>query len=63
MRKRLIAGALTLAFVGSSAVTVLTHAAPSCNRCKKEGCPAGHCYIDCVSCCYKALGGAIVCYK
>jgi hypothetical protein len=63
MKKRLIVAALALAFAGSAAVTALTHAAPSCNRCKKESCPAGHCYVDCVGCCYRALGGAIVCYR
>jgi len=63
MKKRLIVGALALAFAGSVAVTALTHAAPTCLRCKKGACPAGHCYVDCENCCYVNWGGTIVCYR
>ncbi len=62
MKKRLIVGALALLFAGSAAFTALTHAAPQCQRCKKSGCPAGHCYVDCANCCF-IQGGQLFCFK
>ena len=62
MKKRLMVGALALVFAGSVAVTALTHAA-TCLRCKKNTCPAGHCYVDCENCCFVNWSGNIVCYR
>jgi hypothetical protein len=61
MKKRLIVAALALAFVGSAAVTVFTHAAPRGLKCKQ--CPGNQCWVDCVNCCYITYGGDIVCYR
>ncbi|HEU4930243.1 MAG TPA: hypothetical protein VFU38_10485 [Candidatus Krumholzibacteria bacterium] len=63
MKRKLIVGALSLLFVGSAALTALTHAAPQCLRCKKSDCPPGYCWVDCVNCCYITYGGDIVCFK
>lgn len=52
MRKRLIVGAMLCTFLGSAVFTVLSANAAGCLRCKKQGCPQGYCYFDCVSCCY-----------
>jgi len=54
--------ALLATFVLSLAYTI-AFAAPPCNRCRKEGCPDGHCYTDCVGCCYFDWRYGEVCFR
>ena len=64
MRKPLIVSALMLAaFVATAAITVVSDAKPACDRCRKDGCPQGFCYVDCVSCCYNDFRVGLVCFK
>jgi len=55
LRKRMMALVLVTVFVLSAALTAAYGAAtPGCQRCKKDGCPQGYCYFDCVGCCYNS---------
>lgn len=57
-----LASMLILAFGASTAFTVV-QATPGCQKCRKDGCPAGHCYVDCVNCCYNDWRLGLVCYR
>jgi hypothetical protein len=65
MSRRLMiafASMLLLAF-GASAAYTMAQATPGCQKCRKEGCPQGYCYVDCVSCCYNDPRLGLVCFK
>jgi len=66
MRKRFFAVVAVLAvasFIGTSMVAVNSDAA-RCNKCKKkDGCPSGHCYVDCEGCCFEDPFHGVVCYR
>ncbi|HEX2897027.1 MAG TPA: hypothetical protein VHP63_03145 [candidate division Zixibacteria bacterium] len=61
MTKKMMATIMVAVFLMSAIFTVAL-GAPPCNRCKKDGCPPGHCYVDCVGCCYDTWNGP-VCYR
>ena len=62
--KRLSIGIVLAVFLLTAAFTAVFGARPpGCNTCKKDGCPAGKCYIDCVGCCFYAPDGGILCYR
>lgn len=65
MQKKLIVMVCLLlmtVFMVSAAVTTAMAKPPGCNTCAKAGCPTGHCYIDCVGCCFLRLG-VVYCYR
>jgi len=55
-----IAGILLATFVASASLTL---AAPPCNKCRKDGCPSGYCYVDCVGCCFFHPQYGVVCFR
>ncbi len=53
MRRKLVALLMVVAFSFSAALTATVLAKPKCQKCVKDGCPPGYCYVDCVGCCYE----------
>ncbi|NNE44980.1 MAG: hypothetical protein HKN12_12295 [Gemmatimonadetes bacterium] len=61
MKKAVIVAGLMLAtFAMSAGVTV---AKPGCQKCKKDGCPSGYCYVDCAGCCFNDPQHGVVCFR
>ncbi|NNF06551.1 MAG: hypothetical protein HKN21_07305 [Candidatus Eisenbacteria bacterium] len=64
LRFRIFLTALALvAFAGSATITMNAEAKPRCNKCKKDGCPTGYCYIDCGGCCFEDPQHGVVCFR
>ncbi len=53
-----------LTFTVTATYTVTSAKPPfKCNTCKKDGCPEGYCYVDCVGCCFEHPLYGIVCFR
>ena len=62
MKRRNLMSLAAVVFAVSTMVTVAFAAKPGCNSCRKDNCPTGYCYVDCVGCCYNTWNGP-VCFR
>jgi hypothetical protein len=54
---------LVVTFTLSMVGTLAFAKPPKCDTCRKDGCPEGYCYVDCVGCCYVHPVYGVICFR